>query len=113
MSVNVPPRSIQNCQRELVDWVMMTLAAQPHYIGAACARRAPGDVVQMRRSSVAIRKAPSLPEPQEISMNTIRVLVAALAPLLSLNAAAQTKWDLPTAYPTTNSHTENITQFVA
>ena len=28
-----------------------------------------------------------------------------------LPAAAQTKWDLPTAYPATNFHTENITQF--
>ena len=27
--------------------------------------------------------------------------------------AAQTKWDMPTAYPATNFHTENITQFVA
>ncbi|MFZ4285882.1 TRAP transporter substrate-binding protein [Variovorax sp. HJSM1_2] len=26
-------------------------------------------------------------------------------------AMAQTKWDLPTAYPATNYHTENITQF--
>src|SRR5687767_6389552 len=32
---------------------------------------------------------------------------------LTLGAAAfaQTKWDLPTAYPATNYHTENITQF--
>ncbi len=28
-------------------------------------------------------------------------------------AAAQTKWDLPTAYPATNFHTENIQQFAA
>ena len=28
-------------------------------------------------------------------------------------AIAQTKWDLPTAYPATNFHTENIMQFVA
>ena len=26
-------------------------------------------------------------------------------------AFAQTKWDLPTAYPANNFHTENITQF--
>jgi TRAP-type transport system periplasmic protein len=34
---------------------------------------------------------------------------------LTLGAAAlaQTKWDLPTAYPTTNFHTENITQFAS
>ena len=30
---------------------------------------------------------------------------------LGTSALAQTKWDLPTAYPATNYHTENITQF--
>jgi TRAP-type C4-dicarboxylate transport system substrate-binding protein len=29
------------------------------------------------------------------------------------NAFAQTKWDLPAAYPATNFHTENLTQFAA
>jgi TRAP-type C4-dicarboxylate transport system substrate-binding protein len=28
-------------------------------------------------------------------------------------ASAQTKWDMPTPYPATNFHTENVTQFVA
>jgi TRAP-type C4-dicarboxylate transport system substrate-binding protein len=37
------------------------------------------------------------------------VLAAALAPL----AVAQTRWDLPTAYPATNFHTENIQQFAS
>ena len=32
---------------------------------------------------------------------------------LGLAASAQTKWDLATAYPATNFHTENITQFAA
>jgi TRAP-type C4-dicarboxylate transport system substrate-binding protein len=31
--------------------------------------------------------------------------------LSATSAMAQTKWDLPTAYPATNYHTENITQF--
>ena len=35
---------------------------------------------------------------------------AALAAATSISFA-QTKWDLPTAYPATNFHTENITQF--
>src|SRR4029078_13337592 len=35
---------------------------------------------------------------------------AALAALTSL-AQAQTKWDLPAAYPATNYHTENLVQF--
>lgn len=32
---------------------------------------------------------------------------------LSVSAFAQTKWDLPTAYPATNFHTVNINQFAA
>ncbi|MCU0896612.1 MAG: TRAP transporter substrate-binding protein [Burkholderiales bacterium] len=42
----------------------------------------------------------------------LRALVAAIA-LVAGAAHAQTKWDLPTAYPATNFHTENITQFAA
>jgi len=43
-----------------------------------------------------------------------RKLSVALAVLaFSAAAAAQTKWDLPTAYPPSNFHTENITQFAA
>jgi TRAP-type transport system periplasmic protein len=39
--------------------------------------------------------------------------LALIAAALSLGTAAfgQTKWDLPAAYPATNFHTENITQF--
>jgi len=33
------------------------------------------------------------------------------AAALSGGAVAQTKWDLPAAYPATNFHTENLTQF--
>src|SRR5512144_2644808 len=45
-------------------------------------------------------------------MRLIRTLmsIAALA-MLTSTAIAQTKWDLPTAYPPTNFHTENIQQF--
>src|SRR4029434_10090420 len=35
----------------------------------------------------------------------------ALALAAALPAAAQTKWDMPTAYPANNFHTENIQQF--
>jgi len=38
-------------------------------------------------------------------------IVTALA--FALPASAQTKWDLPTAYPANNFHTENLQQFVA
>jgi TRAP-type C4-dicarboxylate transport system substrate-binding protein len=37
--------------------------------------------------------------------------VAALFALASLPAAAQTRWDLPAAYPATNFHTVNLQQF--
>ena len=45
----------------------------------------------------------------------MRRLAAAIgiALAIALPAAAQTKWDLPTAYPANNFHTENLQQFVA
>jgi TRAP-type C4-dicarboxylate transport system substrate-binding protein len=45
----------------------------------------------------------------------LRILAAATAAVaLSAGlAAAQTKWDLPTAYPATNFHTENLAAFTA
>src|SRR5438094_3684267 len=47
-------------------------------------------------------------------MRFIRSLIsiAALA-VVATAATAQTKWDLPTAYPPSNFHTENIMQFAA
>ncbi len=38
---------------------------------------------------------------------------AALAALVTTAAFAQTKWDLPAAYPATNFHSENLAQFAA
>jgi TRAP-type transport system periplasmic protein len=52
-------------------------------------------------------------EPQETPMKCIRTLAALLGLSVVMTAAAQTKWDMPTAYPASNFHTENITQFVA
>ena len=46
-------------------------------------------------------------------MNRVQILTAAIGLSVALGAAAQTKWDMPTAYPASNFHTENITQFVA
>jgi TRAP-type transport system periplasmic protein len=42
---------------------------------------------------------------------TFTALAASL--VFSTTAFAQTKWDLPSAYPTTNFHTENLMQFAA
>jgi TRAP-type C4-dicarboxylate transport system substrate-binding protein len=44
-------------------------------------------------------------------MPRLAVASLALAALFALPAAAQTKWDMPTAYPANNFHTENIQQF--
>src|SRR5437868_7309361 len=46
-------------------------------------------------------------------MKCIRTLAALLGWSVAMTAAAQTKWDMPTAYPATNFHTENIMQFAA
>ena len=46
-------------------------------------------------------------------MTRIQGLIAAIGAGAALCANAQTKWDMPTAYPATNFHTENIIQFVA
>jgi TRAP-type transport system periplasmic protein len=46
-------------------------------------------------------------------MKQLTVLAALLGFALAMPVAAQTKWDMPTAYPATNFHTENIAQFVA
>jgi TRAP-type C4-dicarboxylate transport system substrate-binding protein len=46
-------------------------------------------------------------------MKRIQALAAAIAATLSVAAAAQTKWDMPTPYAATNFHTENVIQFAA
>ena len=42
-----------------------------------------------------------------------RLACLAAASLFATGASAQTKWDLPAAYPATNFHTENLMQFAA
>jgi TRAP-type C4-dicarboxylate transport system substrate-binding protein len=46
-------------------------------------------------------------------MRLARALSVAAAFVCTLGASAQTKWDLATAYPATNFHTENVNQFAA
>ena len=50
-------------------------------------------------------------------MNRIRRILSTVPALalagLAGTASAQTKWDLPAAYPATNFHTENLMQFAA
>jgi TRAP-type C4-dicarboxylate transport system substrate-binding protein len=44
-------------------------------------------------------------------MKRLTAFAAVIAAALALPVAAQTKWDMPTAYPANNFHTENIQQF--
>ena len=46
-------------------------------------------------------------------MKSWKLLAAAFAIVGSSSALAQTKWDMPTPYPPTNFHTENIMQFAS
>ena len=46
-------------------------------------------------------------------MKSVKLLAVAFAVAGCGAAFAQTKWDMPTPYPPTNLHTENIQQFVA
>ena len=48
-----------------------------------------------------------------MKFSTAHLAAVVLASALAVPAEAQTKWDMPTAYPPTNFHTENIVQFVA
>ncbi len=41
------------------------------------------------------------------------LILTAAALVFAAGASAQTKWDLPAAYPASNFHTENLTQFAA
>jgi TRAP-type C4-dicarboxylate transport system substrate-binding protein len=47
----------------------------------------------------------------KLSRRTVTFAAAVALTALSGAAAAQTKWDLPAAYPATNFHTENLVQF--
>jgi len=44
-------------------------------------------------------------------MRTIAACLLVVGAAFAAHAAAQTKWDMPTAYPANNFHTENIQQF--
>src|SRR3546814_18978247 len=43
---------------------------------------------------------------------SLALLTAACASAFAVNAQAATKWDLPSAYPASNRHTQNLEQFV-
>jgi len=49
----------------------------------------------------------------DIMRTTLPLLGAAAALAFSAGVSAQTKWDLPSAYPASNFHTQNLEQFAA
>ena len=49
----------------------------------------------------------------KLTRRTVCIATALALSSLAHSAFAQTKWDLPAAYPATNFHTENLVQFVA
>src|SRR5690606_7814590 len=64
-----------------------------------------------RRS--ALRPHLSLRSPHSMKFASLLSVTAIAAALAASGAHAQAKWDLPTAYPASNFHTENLTTFVA
>ena len=57
------------------------------------------------------RKTKTTPKTPRALVWMLAGFAAALAFAVALPVAAQTKWDMPTAYPASNFHTENIQQF--
>src|SRR4029453_1818795 len=116
MSVNVPPRSIQNCHMpEPPVFRGREKRRYARIIGgrsssAATLRRPRESVVKRGQSGVPAASAFDCPL-RSPSMTRLPVFAAIATIALAFPAFAQTKWDLPTAYPATNFHTENIQQF--
>ena len=50
---------------------------------------------------------------QDLRLKAATAAMFALGVLSATTVSAQTKWDMPTPYPPTNFHTENIMQFAA
>ena len=48
-----------------------------------------------------------------MKLASLLLATATTAALATSGAHAQAKWDLPTAYPASNFHTENLASFVA
>ena len=57
--------------------------------------------------------APSIsPHRRTTPCTEISLLAGSIVLAFSAGAQAQTKWDLPSAYPASNFHVENLTNFV-
>src|ERR1700745_719053 len=69
-------------------------------------------MVQMRRSAGCAGASGDIKDSGG-GMKSSHLVAILVGASLAFAASAQTKWDMPTAYPPTNFHTENIAQFVA
>ena len=47
----------------------------------------------------------------KLTRRTLGALAAVSLGSVALTVSAQTKWDLPSAYPASNMHTQNLAQF--
>src|SRR5512147_316157 len=121
MSVNVPPRSIQNSQVPDCGSALMQLSEGAPLLvcfatrgrldvpASGRCRRVGGMLTHPYRRSAA----PTIHHGETMNRRTlfVRTAAAALALGLGLPAVAQTKWDLPAGYPAGNPHTQNLNQF--
>ena len=86
----------------------------PRPDAGSCGPR-PAQIVVKSAQGAAPAALPAFPAPfRRLPMNRLRMLLRRRSPSLALappSVAAQTKWDMPTAYPANNFHTENIQQF--
>src|SRR5262249_46637919 len=86
-----------------------TRASLTHYSGAVLAR---GPLwYKCAVPPHARPKRPAIDSGGRMKSSHLAAVLVGAA--LAFAASAQTKWDMPTAYPPTNFHTENIAQFVA
>jgi len=60
-----------------------------------------------------MRRSPAEQDRTGGHMKLVPILSAAALGIVSSAALAQTKWDLPAAYPASNFHSENLMQFAA
>ena len=65
----------------------------------------------MLAANAGSRRPSPIPDPRSLTPMSRLLTTLALALALALPAYAQTKWDVPTAYPANNFHTENLQQF--
>jgi TRAP-type transport system periplasmic protein len=128
LSTNTSPGCIAPLRRSMIVFTLSPI--EPRYTGmcGALAIRLPPASNSAHEAEFPHTPSPSpdiscrptetrLRAARSTSEKSMRRLAAAAAVvlglMLALPALAQTRWDLPTAYPANNFHTENLQQFVS